>query len=531
MATVEYTTPDRKFVLRIHTALHGFLLAFGQDIQYQVQRVPPGLPRYGHIDARPCHAWILGTPGKELYISFTSDRWKTEQHYRLFTNNNYMENAQAPGLPALVLQLPAIENMTPEQHEAAVVIVSKLQNIVTSAIINYPMIKDSCTKASLALSKIVKITSKAEDEFAEKVLTKVGVTYKEKSAIRLGITGEIDLIKEFLMGPEKTISTDPKATNSQYYRVKQLRNTWATDQKKITDKAAADLKLTQDKANHKAWISAEIERNIANGMFTAVTAVANWATTNWPTITLENIDAFEQKLTGTPTLKEPLYEGWFTVAYNSTFATAEEYKALQDEARAVHTYALKNTDFSTKAAAALKLWADKIPARKKELEDIAELAKTNAEAAKAQADASTAQAQTEATAQSNALEEERQDALVDISATENSAKLTNSFTVQAGLQSFAPTGGKVVKIGTITCPEEEVTQVVAELFYNCYLHPQFGGIIKKGKDGMYKFDANGRPEYTEEIEKWLKFYANNCPPTIAGIAISEEVNTSARAKK
>ncbi len=85
MSTVQYTTRDKKYVLRIHTALHGFLLAFGQDIMYAVKQIPPGLPIYGHSSGGQCHSCMYGTPGKEMYITFTADGWKTSIHYRLFT--------------------------------------------------------------------------------------------------------------------------------------------------------------------------------------------------------------------------------------------------------------------------------------------------------------------------------------------------------------------------------------------------------------------------------------------------------------
>lgn len=85
MATVSYTTKDKKYTYQIHPVLHSFLEGFGLEIMYMVKEIPSGLPFIAHSQLRPCHCYLYGKVGDKLYLNFAPGTGRTRQYFRLFT--------------------------------------------------------------------------------------------------------------------------------------------------------------------------------------------------------------------------------------------------------------------------------------------------------------------------------------------------------------------------------------------------------------------------------------------------------------
>lgn len=434
------------------------------------------------------------------------------------------ETTQAAG----IIQMPAaITERTPQQQAAYEEMRPTLANVLNKAVDLYPAIKESCDKAVIALSKVQSITNDEQDEYAKQLLVKVRKTFEEKSTLRLEITRPLDSLKELLMSPEKTISTDAKVKESQYNRVKLLRDGWAAEKKKKADEEREKIKKQQDTSNEKARIKAELERAITNGLFLSIQNVSNWCATTWGLLTLENIDEMDGKLSGSPSLKMETYQSWANVSYNGLMVTAEEYKQIVSDVLFANAYQDKNKEFSEKVAAILAEWKSKIPARRKELQDFKKLAEENAAEAERLRQEAAENAKKLADKQAEELQQQQQTQNAAIDQSEQDAQMNAAFSAQVAEQSISHQDGtKITKIGTLSCPEEDVVTVICEVFYHCMIHPKYKGIIKRDKKtGELQHDDNGRPIYIDWVEDLFAFYANNCDPQVKGITISEKVGT------
>lgn len=435
--------------------------------------------------------------------------------------------------PALAFnQLPDLNQLPEESRAMAVQIGNKLMTILSLAVTRYPQIKQSCDRAAMALTRFTAIDDADMDKQANDTLVKVRTTYDTRSAERLEITRELDTIKEFLMAPEKLISTDKKATGSEYVRVVKLRDTYAANEKIKADKAKADAKLKQDKENEVARITAELSKNAINGMANAVQAVALWLAKEWPALTLETIADMEAKLTSEPALKQETYLGWFGVSYNGSLVPAEEYAALVDAAKALRAYDACNSEFNNKAKAITSEWLARIPGKKQELQQIADTAATNAAAAqKLQDDA--AAAATEAAEQQ--LAQLQADQTADLAVVEQQyedAKMNTAFVAQVTIQGVGEQANtKTTKEGWFDCPEEEIINVLSKVIYHVFTHPDYKGFYKReAKTKEYKRDDQGRYVYEDWLAGLLNFFATNCDATqVPGIKVTEKVSTIQKA--
>lgn len=419
---------------------------------------------------------------------------------------------------------------TTEQDLIRIEVKNKFTSIMDNCVLLFPEIKRSCRMAVIALSKIQEIKTEEDDQYARDLLIKVRTTYEQRSGERLGITRDIDEIKSFLMVPEKLISTDPKDKNSEYNRVKFLRDGFATEKKKKADAEMLALQKKQSVENEKTRIQAEIDRSVSNGMFSALKDVSDWAALQLSKTPLHQIGALEQQMNVQPNLKIELYDKWFNVAYSSQLVSPIEYAGIQKAARDIHTYELTKQTFSLKATEILQSFIQTLPQRRQELEELQRLSEQNAAAAAALKQQQDEQALKQKEEQERLLQEKQQQQLADIGRKEQDANMNNAFVAQIGIQSIAEQENtKITKIGTFSCREEDIVSVISEIFYYCMIHPKYKGIIKRDtKTKTLIHDENGRPVYLDWVEDMLDFYANNCEPKVNGVAISEKISTIQR---
>lgn len=423
--------------------------------------------------------------------------------------------------------------LTPEQLKIKSEITAVINNTAAQIVATFPIIKDSCNKAVIALSKVQEITTDEQDVYANNLLVKVRTTYNEKSAMRLAITKPLDELKEVLMAPEKTISTDAGAKDSHYLRVKKERDKYATEKKRKADEEKARIKLVQDIADEKARIRAAIEMSIGNGLANMLAVTGDWCATAWGKLTLENIDEMKAKLSAVPVLKEASYSAWYAIPYNTSLVNTEAFAEI---AKAVsqdpdHGYNGANSYFSQHCAVLLKEWADKLPAKKQELENLKRLEAENAAEAERQRAAAAEKSKQMAEEQAARLKKEAEEKQTAALQAQQDAQMNNAFQAQVAEQSIEEsTGTRTSFVATLACPEQDIVSTIAEVFYHCMLHPKYEGIIKRDKKtGDLQHDESGRPVYVEWLEKILTFYANNCEHTVGGLKITQKVSSTARA--
>lgn len=417
-------------------------------------------------------------------------------------------------------------------------VVEKLSTAVAIAKIKFPVIQKRCEAAVLALSKFQEIKDDATDALAEKVLVKAREIYEESKAARMEFTGPMDDFKEIAMAPEKQINTDAKAPNSQYNRVRDLRNAFA--QWKL-ENAAAEQKKIDDKRKHDEElnrIKIEFDRKAYGVVTDIVLNIDNIMEAFFKATTYETFEKRAEILKSQqPKLKQEDYDKIFTIPFNNQLITIDEFAAAQVEARSLFPYEKVNQDYVDRAKPKLQQWVEKLPAKQKALQELKDLADKQA-SEKELVEAKRKQEEKEA-ADALLLKQQSQAAAEEAIAAKNETLVTQEqemntqvmFAAQIATQSLSAPEGKVKKEATIISQEEDLVVTISELFYKVFIHPKYSGIVKRDKGGALKYDDSGRPVYEDWLEKLLDFYANNCEPTIKGISLKDKISTVQKKEK
>lgn len=392
---------------------------------------------------------------------------------------------------------------------------------------------ERASKAIAALSTIQKIESDEEDAAAEAMLARVRATYELIFEERKGITAHLDELKKLLMVPEKTISTDPKVTESEYNRVRNLRNQWAQD--KLDKQRAEEEKIKKETAarNEITRLKTVIETNVHDGIITAIanvdSGIADWMNTITLDVYEEKIKRFNIK----PQLKKELFDSWLNVVYDTAALSADDFTRFMDQVKAQMTYEKVNEEYVKGVEPIIEAHKQKLPALKLQLEEIEQAKKENAAKAAELEEAKRKAEEEDKKRREDELQKQREE---HAAAVEEKAKLEKANTLfdsQVAQQNAAVdlTGTRIKKIATITGPETDTVIIFSKMLYNLFNSPDFVGAIKiDKKTGERKYDDDGRPVYQDWAEQLLDIYANTCDLPIEGLTIKEKVGTTARAK-
>jgi hypothetical protein len=408
---------------------------------------------------------------------------------------------------------------------------SRLQEVV-------PILQDKKTKACLALSKVVQVTSDEEDVIANNLLVKARATLeggttaegaKTKGIVemRMELTRPLDALKNTLIESEKAITEEMT-------RIKKLRDGYA--QKKIDDAAAAAANAAKVLAqnNELSRVKGAFKQAIVDGQYKALQLMENNIRAHFNTMNLENWEGAAKRFTFKPMLKKELYDSFFAITYDPNLVAPEMFTKLVEQAKIDNPYEKVNEEYVKIAQPALDGWVnDTLPKRKKELEDLAELAKKDAAAAAARAIEIEAE-QKQANEQKDAeLQTQQKEATAEIIDTVQTEQLTNNFQAQVSIQSAgaaAPKGARIKKVAVFKGADDGTVNFGAAIYkvmMACMSHPKFEGIYKR-KKGLRVPDENGVPVYADWLQPLLDFFANNCDITVDGIELKDAISTSAR---
>lgn len=449
-------------------------------------------------------------------------------------------------IPSLFEEGKQPENTSPEVKETTEVqlaeneVALKIQASVKKAETNWPVIKESSVKAQAALSGIIKIENDEDDAKAEEVVKKVIKTYAKVSALRLEITTPLDEIKEKVMQPEKFISNlKGHAGESHLTRVVNLRNTYATEKLQKQRKAEADALAKQNEEFEISKIKADVQ-TIFNQNVLDYAANAEIAMTKFfnnlqlvkdnPEKPEEPISWEQQikKFNLTPKLKETTFNEWFDVPYDEQKLSVEKYKEVIEGIKALYTYELINKAYVTIAQPKIDDFKAKLPAKKKELEDMAALQLKDKKAAEKLRLKQEAENQQKIDKINSDAALEKEKAAKEVKKQQNNENLGASFETLNVTQNQEELKIKRIPILTEEDPQK-VFDAMAKVLFHCFSKAdKFVGVFKK--DG--KTDENGMPEYTPWAKTLLSFVADNTEAQIEGITFKEiAVAKVARDKK
>lgn len=407
----------------------------------------------------------------------------------------------------------------------------QLQKAYEMAKVFYPDAVERSKRAVATLSAITSIESDEQDEAAEAVLVKSRKTYEMLNKNRLAFTGIWDKeILPRLMAPEKAISTDAKAKDSQYNRVRGLRNDWATKKAAAAEKARQDALRLQAKNDEIARLKGLIMQKCNNAIANNLQILETWFVDWFNGLTLENFDAkVEKAFAAKPAFKRSSYDGYFDQTYNRGVLTEQEYNTLMDELKALCPYDKINDEFVTPAQEIVDKFKAKVPSFKERLQTAA-----NDEAAAAEL---ARQMEQEASEEKQRINEAAANKIAENNAAVENAmrdeQLKNSFNTQIAIQSASAdmSGVRKTKVATYIGKPEEVVQAFAQIMFDLFSHDKFAGLVKKDKEGKERFDETGRPVYADWAEELLGLYATLCENKMPEhIKITEVISTIAKSK-
>lgn len=415
----------------------------------------------------------------------------------------------------------------------------KISEALAKATVNWPLMKEKAVACQAALSLVKPITSDEEDQALEKLLVKSKKTYDLISGMRKETTGEFDLVKSMMMGPEKSISTLVGDQESPYHIGVKYRNDWANAKLKKKREEEAEAKRVENETLELSRLKGEFElifhNNVIDYATTMETNIANYfnklvlvdedGSPKWD----EMIKRFSLK----PALKVETFESWFNLPFDITKLTQDAYDEFVDKVKEVYTYEVINNIYVGLAQPKVDEWKAKLPGKKKELEDLAELAKTNAKEAeklrkKQEKEAQKVTDKIVATAQEN-----KDSKAAEVKTSQRNETLGAQFETLKVTQNQEDIGAKIKRVPIVNCDPKDIVTVFAQALYHCFVHPDFEGYLKKDKSTgqPLPLDNNGVPEYTSWAKTILNFVAEKTTEQVPGIEFKEIASTSQRSKK
>lgn len=391
----------------------------------------------------------------------------------------------------------------------------------------YPQMVESSTKAKIALTKVQKIETDAEDEYANTLLVAVRKTYDKVKGWRTTITGQLDGLKADFMEPEKQISFEASHKDSEALRVKLLRDAYATKKVLAQQEQQKKLLVEQNKKEELAKLKAVFENRFFEAVVVQLGKMEDGVEAHFNSITLETFEDKAKRFNITPKLSAEFYENLFIVDYDKNKLPLADFTAFLTTVKEQMPYSKINGIYVEKAQPIVDDWKAKLPARKTELEELAELAKTNATEAKIKANAITAKAESD-----RLLREEESKNSIEANRQQNEQKANieiqdASFETQVAQQSMGTMKNiRQKKVATIVADEVNTVKVLSQIMFACFSNPNFQGHVKKDKTtGAVLKDETGRPIYHDWAETLLEYYANNCDVAIPGVEIKGIVST------
>lgn len=387
-----------------------------------------------------------------------------------------------------------------------IVKIDKLEEVKSNFATSVSIMQDKVSKALAALSKVDKIDSDEQDEFANKLLQKVRATYNVVSSMRKEITDPLDQIKSDLMEYEKKIDTK-KNSDSEYYRVKLLRDQYASKKAEEARKRQEEIERKKRAQQEETRIKGEMKISVETGVFNLIKDGTNMLSKMLQNVTLETYDETIKKLKYKPTLKAETFEKWLDVHYDKSLLSAERFQEIKSKAIEHFNFDNVAETYQKEATQLLNRYRDEyLPEKRKKLEDLQKL--NEEQRAKAEQLAKE-QEEEFINSQKRELEDQQHEKIEQARDEASEELLSAEFEAQIQTQSIEQQSGVRRKISMRLNAEAErkpafAIEAIAKLMTHILSHPDCKGLYKRDSQGFPKMDEKGKPEYVDGIAYWLK---------------------------
>ncbi|MGE9312840.1 hypothetical protein ACLOAU_14425 [Niabella sp. CJ426] len=340
-------------------------------------------------------------------------------------------------------------------------------------------------KALDELVPLVEIKTDDELKIARRTLTDAGKSIKEVAEMRLNSTRPIDAFKKDLIAVEKEICDKLQSESD---RVKKIADTYEVAEAKRRKEEQEKLQREIDKNKEIARIEVALKSEAQIRFDRNVNTVSEEFKSRFEKLTLNDFDQSVAMLNGyKPTLKDEVYNSFFVVDYNTSLVSGEEYLNLQAHVKVDVPLLVLQEQYATKINTVVSELKAKAPARKKELNDLAELEEKNAEEAK--------RIREENERKANEDREKRAQAAKDEEGRKR--REAEQQTSQHQLQSQLSTQSKMQSVGPVSVKKSLMKATVT--IYDAYkdlivFYIKSGGDVSK-LEFLADFAAkNGRPQ-------------------------------------
>ena len=379
---------------------------------------------------------------------------------------------------------------------------------------------DERTKNALAaLSEITVIEDSETERKAKSYIKGARNLYNEISKERLEHTNLIKKYVQGLMVFEKRIDTK-SGSGSEYDRVKKLLDAYAdklVKQQQDRERLAA---LQKNKEIEKGKIVNEFPVKVADKMEELLKGVS-MAFDKW--VNQLTLDNYEERVklfkAHKPKFDEKDYRNFFDISVE--YLSAEDRDELIKDLMGLHPHSSMEETYIGKVQAMKDEWAKKLPGIRSHLVQVAE-AKSAEDAEKLKKEKAA-----ELAKQKKDEEKKRQEELEALKTEQElkqgEAELFAEFQEQADVQQTTlPKGSAKRKVAKITAPVNKQPELLANIIYHCFNHPDFPGIYKK-KDGVLDRDDKNNPILIPAVKYWVDYYIKNCDDApLTGLEITEE---------
>lgn len=389
--------------------------------------------------------------------------------------------------------------------------IPELKSLTTLAKEYIPKLQRAHDAAVAEMKGITAINSDDDLEGVESLIVDTREAYKKMVTLRKEMTAPLDAIKDRLMEYERPLSDDK---GSEYTRVRGLVG--AYNQKKIDDKKRieADAAKKKLRENHLVDVGTAILQKLNDLLLTKTKEAESKSKAYFDATKLEEFDArAEQYRKMKPSLKVEDYAACFTVPYNNSLLSVDDYTTLVAELKKEESYEKWNEEVVKTSTPIVNAWRAKIPELKENLIKLKNAA-SDAERDRLAAEQKR-KAEEEETRRRAELEQQNLAKSMELQSQANLSKLENSFVEQATVQQSGDTGP--VKLVLKFTDEMKILKPLTEIIYHCLASPKFEGIHKKDKSG-----------YIPAVQFWIDFFLKNCDADIAGTTVTEEAKVIIR---
>jgi len=401
-------------------------------------------------------------------------------------------------------------------EEAVNTLPVKLEPIVQQIQEFLPTASTGRDRAVAAMKAITEITSDEDREKVNGLLVKVRATHEKISGLRMPTTSELDNIKKYLMTFEKDLAQDNK--DNEVYRLRSLIGSY--DQKKLDEKKRIEEEAAAKKIreNYKVDLVTAMRKNLSDMIIQRIQQVEDGSRDYFNATTLEDFDKrMTQFKKFKPVLKEEMWKDCFQVKYDIKFITIVEWSDLLNGMMKEEPYEKWNDIVVKEVIPRMNDWLGRIPELKEKLEAKEKAKGDAAKTAALEAENKKKEDEEQKIRQAE-IDKKKKESEDQIAQTASINKVQNDFIEQAVTQQVEDTGP--VKV-LLKFKDEKPLKTITEMLYHCFTNPKFPDIRKKNKDGSYKVDEHGFPEYVDWVDYIVAFYAKHGDLKIGGIETKE----------